>query len=152
MTVLISFIPFLFMAFYFRIIFRGSTSVRLEINWGERCWNCHTKFQTDEFPSEKNLKLCKSCDRHIKISSIRSRFLKNTFILKKIIVSDSFRKITNYLVFLNLFFLAIYVFSTVFTSKYNLFFNIVTTFLNCLFWILLILQDKFTSIKKPSTK
>lgn len=150
MTFLISFIPFLFMIYYFRIVTRKSNDYKLEVLWGERCWNCLTKFDREDIPLVKQLNICKSCDRHIKISSIRSKFFENKIKIKRLFVSEKFRNITTRLIFLNLFFLSIYIMITFTFPQYNLFFSILTTFFNCLFWILLILQNKFTSIKKPS--
>lgn len=153
MTFLITFIPFLFMAYFFRKqLKKDSQSIRLEITWGERCWCCKTLL--DKEPSgEKILRICQPCSRDIKISELESVFSKFKNGIKKKLVSDKFRDLINKLIFINLIFLFFYIFTTIsHIFQYNLFFCITTTIFNSLFWILLIYHDNLTSIKKPSEK
>lgn len=149
MTFLISFIPFIF-TFYFLFNVRKKQSVKLNISWGERCWKCKVSLERDLLkPTE--LRLCQSCNRDIKIENVSSNILlvKNKF--RKFVLSDSFRTFLHYLIFVNLFFLLIYIFVTVcYPFKYNWIFLTITTSLNSTFWILLIFQDHYSSIKKPS--
>jgi len=154
MIFIIPFIPFIYILILLFFLYKRK-SVKYDIQWGRICWNC--KGELDEVSPifnkdkglNKELKCCKPCDRDLKIIQISSTSISFLIKIKRLIISDEFKKILKALIFINLFMLILFIFSII-LSNYFKQLLILNTLFNVSFWILLISEQYFTTIKKPS--
>lgn len=141
LSVIIPLVLVLIYVFYLQI----NISVSTGILWGHRCYVCKEHIDSNELYLKINLKCCKSCNRRIKIKKLRSLLFVITDNVRRKIVLGDFS-----LLFLILFmvFLGLQIICLIIPNSQVI--TLLALFANILLWCLMMLQIKFTSIKKPS--
>lgn len=146
--------PFFIMAYYF-LILRKRESLDWYIKKGHICYNCKEDLNISEDDSWDRLasmdnysKLCVSCNRDRKISSINNQILSFKYKFQNFMVSPKYDK-------MNLLFLLIIVFSIgldVILKLNNIKLDlwIIYGSSNIIWWSLIIWKTLYTTRKKPS--
>lgn len=104
MSLIISNIHILFLIYYFTLHRRKMKKYdnkRRDVRWGKICYSCHESFKLDEMSFEH--RICKSCERHSKITSLTRSIFFNKIKLRSFIINNN-KKILLFLIILSLIF------------------------------------------------
>lgn len=152
-SIIFCFLPIIFMIFQFYLL-KNRNSVTWEIKKGKICYNCKEDLnisKEDEWDrflrTEDFSKLCTTCNRDRKISSLKNPLLRCKFKIEKIMISNKFDKISwglTIISFLSIVFDLILMFYKI---KLNLW--IVYGSINLIWWILMVWRGLYTTQKKP---
>lgn len=137
--------PILFMGFLFYLFFTRQ-SVKYDMQSGKCCWNC----KEATVPLKFDFLLCESCQRDLKIVKVYSFWSYMAYKFKRMIVTTNFRKLLYIILLLNVIFMLLLGFFAVNKFPFREEFSLAFTLLISIFWILLIIENKLTTIKKPS--
>lgn len=106
MSLILSNIHTLFLIYYFTLHKRKikkyndkMTDVRL----GQICYSCHEPFEFKPFELKFEHRICKSCERHSKITSLNRSIFFNKIKLRSLIINNN-KKILLFLIILSLIF------------------------------------------------
>ncbi len=153
-SIIFCFLPILFMIFQFYLL-KSRNSVTWEIKKGHICYNCKENSNISEkdkwdrmMKSEDFSKLCISCSRDQKISTLKNPLLRWKFKIQKRMIGDKFDKL--YWFFTPAVFLVIVVDLILMFYKIRLNLWIVYGSINLIWWILMIWRSLYTTQKKPS--
>lgn len=153
-SIIFCFLPILFMIFQFYLL-KKRKSVTWEIKKGHICYNCKEDLNISEkeiwdrmMKSEDFSKLCISCSRDQKISTLKNPLLRWKFKIQKRMINDKFDKLYWFLT--PAVFLVIVVDLVLLYYKIRLNLWIVYGSINLIWWILMIWRNLYTTQKKPS--
>ena len=125
------------------------------IKKGQICHNCKEDLNISEqdtwdrmMKSKDFSKLCITCNRDQKISTLKNPLLRWKFKIQKRMIGDKFDKL--YWVFTRVVFLVIIVDLILIFYKIRLNLWIVYGSINLVWWILMTWRSLYTTIKKPS--
>jgi hypothetical protein len=116
------------------------SKIKKEVSFGEKCFSCHYDFTYEHGIPPFELIICKSCDRHSKIISLRRYLIFNKIKRRSFLLKNK-KKILLYLIFSSVSFIIL---SLIFNKPY--FNNIVS-----LQWFYFILID-YLMIKPVNLK
>ena len=153
-SIIFCFLPILFMIFQFYLL-KSRDSVTWEIKKGKICYNCKEDLDISEkdiwdrmMKSEDFSKLCISCIRDQKISTLKNPLLRWKFKIQKRMIGDKFDRL--YWFFTPVVFIVIVVDLVLLYYKIRLNLWIVYGSINLIWWILMIWRSLYTTQKKPS--
>jgi len=155
MSIIFTFIPFIFIFYYMRIVSK-SKYISSGLKIGEICYSCKEKIEVDKeeilenlINNKSNYQLCQLCKRDQKLDEIVNHSNLSTINKFKLyLIGDIYSKLFKILIAtLIIFCITDVTLKVVFDIKW--FSYIYNTFLVC-YWSVLIYRHKLISIKKPS--
>ena len=154
-SIIYCFFPILLVIFNMYLL-KSREYISWDVKKGKMCYNCKTDLNLSEEEIFKRLgnyidehmKLCLSCSRDIKLSSIISPIKSLKFKFERFLFSKKSDNIFYYFTGFVFFFIILDIILISFGIKMKLY--LIYGTINILFWILTTYKTIYTTIKKPS--
>jgi len=162
MYMLISLVPFIYMAyFYFFVKKKWTENINFDLSYGMRCYCCKDRMLTTEelaksmFSSDKSmedakgLKLCEACERDEQLNKIFDKKSDSKF--KRLLISEKYNRLTTIFLVLMVSCIAIDILDIIYIEGNIRYFFLLGQVFQLSFWYILIKRWKYTAIKKPQS-
>lgn len=142
---------------YIFFLNRRRKSISYDIKYGHRCYICKESIEkernlSDWLDDKEKIVACVSCERDRKLNEViggKRYVIFNR--VKKYLISDNSKKIWIWFIILQVCAISLSIFSLfIFKLKFNV--GIITNLFNMIYWAILVIKTRLTTIKKPSTK
>lgn len=139
---------------YIFFLNRRRKNISYDIKYGHRCYICKEIIEKEHnlLDNEEKIVACVSCERDRKLNEViggKRYVIFNR--VKKYLISDNSKKICIWFIILQVCAISLSIFSLfIFKLKFNV--GIITNLFNMIYWAILVIKTRLTTIKKPSTK